>query len=290
MTLFDVRAAQRAQRLTLLLVLSLSAAAYTDQSAPTILRIATTTSVENSGLLAAILPAFERKAHVKVEVLPVGSGQALGLLKRGDVVAGLTHDPNAEASALEAGVITSYRKIMFNEFIIVGPREDPAHLAHASSAVDAMRHIATTGAVFVSRGDASGTYSREQELWALAKQRPAHHLLLETGQGMSATLRIASEKRAYTLTDRATFEQLRSGLRLASLYEGGSALLNTYAIFLRARLTAADREAGTKLADWFADGEGRQLVAGFLAKGQPVFNIWPANIPRNQPTDLPNAR
>jgi tungstate transport system substrate-binding protein len=252
--------------------------------------MATTTSVENSGLLAAILPAFERQHHITVEVLPVGSGQALGLLKRGDVVAGLTHDPNAEAAALAAGIITNYRKIMFNDFIIVGPPGDPAGIVHASSAVDAMQRIVATGATFVSRGDASGTYSREQELWALAKQRPPHDRLLETGQGMSATLRVASEKRAYTLTDRGTFEQVRSGLPLTSMFEGGPALLNTYSVFLRAGLTGAEREAGTMLADWFADGEGRQLVAGFLVNGRAVFRIWPTGTPRDQPTDLPDAR
>ena len=276
--------------LALWLVLVLSAAACANRSGLTTLRIATTTSVDNSGLLAAILPAFERRAHITVEVLPVGSGGAFDLLERGDVVAGITHDPGAEASALKAGVITGYRKIMFNDFIIAGPREDPAGIAHASDAVDAMRHIAAKGAVFASRGDASGTYSREQELWALAEQRPAHDMLLETGQGMSATLRVASERGAYTLTDRATFEQVRSGLRLDSLYEGGSALLNTYSVFLRTGLTAAEREAATTLADWFADGEGRQLVAGFRANGQTVFRIWPAGISRHQPTNLPTAR
>lgn len=253
-------------------------------------RVATTTSVENSGLLAAILPAFEAKYHTKVEVLPVGSGQALALLKRSDVAAGLTHDPAAEASALASGVITGYRKIMFNDFVIVGPGDDPAAVGHAADAVDAMRRIAASGAVFASRGDSSGTYSREQELWALAKQRPTDGRLLETGQGMSATLRVASEKRAYTLTDRATFEQVRSGLQLASWFEGGSALLNTYSIFLRVGLTGADREAATTLADWLADGEGRELVTGFLANGRAVFNVWPTGIPRDQPTALPDAR
>ena len=153
-----------------------------------------------------------------------------------------------------------------------------------------MQRIATARGAFASRGDRSGTHSREQELWALAKQRPFRDLLVETGQGMSATLRVASEKRAYTLTDRATFEQVRSGLRLVSLCEGGSVLLNTYAIFLRARLTATEREAGTTLADWFADGEGRQLVAAFLTNGQTAFKVWPAGIARTQPTNLPDAR
>jgi len=191
------------------------------QPTPPTIRLATTTSVENSGLLAAILPAFERSAHTNIEVLPVGSGQALNLLKRGDVAAGLTHDPTAEASALTSGIITDYRKIMFNDFIIVGPGNDPAEIAHAIDAVDAMRRIAASSALFASRGDASGTYTREQELWALSTQRPSDGRRLETGQGMSATLRIASEKGAYTLTDRATFEQVRSGLRLVSLSKGG---------------------------------------------------------------------
>lgn len=263
--------------------------AYGCESTPSI-RVATTTSVENSGLLTAILPAFERDHHVKVDVLPVGSGRALGLLKRGDVAAGLTHDPKAEASALQAGIITSYRKIMFNDFIIVGPPGDPAAVAQASGTVDALHRIAAKDALFVSRGDASGTYSREQELWALANRRPAQGRLLETGQGMAATLRVASERGAYTLTDRATFEQIRSRLRLMSVYAGGPELLNTYAIFQRAGLTGADRAAATALVDWLAEGAGRLLIAHFLANGRSVFHVWPAGFPRDQPADRPHAR
>ena len=283
-------AGRHARRLALMLVFPLCVEMWACQQKPRMVRVATTTSVENSGLLAAILPAFEAKYHTKVEVLPVGSGQALGLLKRGDVAAGLTHDPAAEASALAAGIITGYRKIMFNDFVIVGPRDDPAGVMLAADAVDAMRRIVASAALFASRGDASGTYSREQELWALAKERPTEGRLLETGQGMSATLRVASEKRAYTLTDRATFEQVRSGLQLASCYEGGPSLLNTYSFFLGAGLTGADREAATTLADWLADGEGRELVAGFQANGRAVFSVWPTGIPRDQPTHLPHAR
>ena len=147
------------------------------------IRIATTTSVENSGLLHAVLPAFERIAHTRVEVLPVGSGQALALLKRGDVTAGLTHDPAAEASALASGIITRYRKIMFNDFVIVGPPDDPAGIAHATDAVDAMRRIAASGATFISRGDESGTYSREQELWELAKRLSTRRPAARDGTG-----------------------------------------------------------------------------------------------------------
>jgi tungstate transport system substrate-binding protein len=249
--------------------------------------VATTTSVENSGLLAAILPAYERQARVRVEVLAVGSGQALNLLKRGEVTVGLTHDPAAEASALAAGTVTHYQKIMFNDFIVVGPPHDPAGVARASDAGDAFARIATHGVPFVSRADASGTFAREQELWALAKQRPLRDHLLETGQGMGGTLRVAGEMGAYTLSDRATFEQFQSGLRLTSLYEGGSELLNTYAIFVRTDSTRAERVAATALADWFADGEGRDLVTSFVANGRTVFNVWPAGTPRSRPGDLP---
>ena len=264
------------------------AGAYGCDSRPRI-RLATTTSVENSGLLAAVLPAFEREHHARIDALPIGSGRALGLLRRGDAAAALTHDPRAEAAALEAGIISGYRKIMFNSFLIVGPPADPAGVGRASGTVDALRRIADGGVLFVSRGDASGTYAREQELWALAGRRPSRAHLLETGQGMAATLRVASEHGAYTLTDGATFEQLRSRLMLASVCAGGPELVNTYAIFERAGLAGAERTLVTALADWLAEGGGRRLVAGFLINGRTVFRIWPRGAPRDQPGYRPSC-
>jgi tungstate transport system substrate-binding protein len=249
--------------------------------------MATTTSVENSGLLAEILPAFSRQTHITVEVLAVGSGQALNLLKRGEVAVGLTHDPAAEAAALSERVITGYQKIMFNDFVIVGPPDDPAGITRASGAVDGFARIAASDALFVSRGDASGTYSREQELWAMATRRPSQHRLLEVGQGMGGTLRIANEKSAYTLSDRATFERFRSNLRLAPLFQGGPDLLNTYAVFVRPGLAGTERAAASTLTEWLADGDGRQLIAGFVANGQTVFQVWPLGTPRGSPGDLP---
>jgi tungstate transport system substrate-binding protein len=263
------------------------AMSFACQRTPARVRMATTTSVENSGLLAAILPAFERDSHVAVEVLPVGSGQAMNLLKRGEVAVGLTHDPAAEATALTAGIITAYQKIMFNDFVIVGPPDDPGDIAHASNAIDAFARIAASNSPFASRGDGSGTHTREQDLWRMAKRRPPDTRLLDTGQGMGGTLRVASERGAYTLADRATFEQFRPALRLASLYEGGMELLNTYAIFSRAGLEGDERANADALTRWIADGDGRQRVADFTAQGQRVFHVWPAGIPRNRPTDLP---
>jgi tungstate transport system substrate-binding protein len=254
---------------------------------PEVIRMATTTSVENSGLLAEILPEFTRQRHITVEVLAVGSGQALTLLRRGDAAVGLTHDPTAEAVALADGVVTGYRKIMFNDFVIVGPPGDPAAVAHATNAVDVFRKIAESTSMFVSRGDGSGTYAREQELWTQAKKRPSADRLLDVGQGMGGTLRIANERGAYTLSDRATFERFRSALRLKPLFEGGPELINTYAVFIRPGLTGPALSAATALTDWLADGDGRQRVERFVANGQKVFHVWPAGSARDAPSDLP---
>ncbi len=249
--------------------------------------MATTTSVDNSGLLTAILPAFERETHVEVDVLAVGSGQAMTLVKRGEVTVGLTHDPAAEASALAGGVIDGYRKIMFNDFVVVGPAGDPAGVAGASDATNAFTRIATSGVLFASRGDGSGTFSREQDLWARAKTRPAAARVLDAGQGMGGTLRVASERGAYTLTDRATFERFRPSLRLALLFEGGPELLNTYAIFRRSGLSGDDRTRAEALTRWFAEGDGRRRVADFVAQGQHVFRVWPSGIAWDSPSDMP---
>lgn len=270
-------------------VSALLGAAIGCQSAPRI-RLATTTSVENSGLLTAILPAFEQEYGVRVDVLPVGSGRALNLLARGDVTAGLTHDPQAEAAGLEAGTIGGYRKIMFNDFVIVGPPEDPASVAQASGIVGALHRIVAAEARFVSRGDASGTHSREQELWRLAGRRPSADALLETGQGMAATLRVSSERGAYTLTDRATYDQVQPRLRLVVLFEGGAELLNSYAVFWRAGLSGVERTQAEALVAWLADGRGRQLVSEFPSSARPVFHVWPVGSPSRHPDDRPHAR
>jgi tungstate transport system substrate-binding protein len=254
---------------------------------PARVRIATTTSVENSGLLAAIVPVFERDSHLAVEVLAVGSGQAMNLLSRGEVAVGLTHDPAREEAALSRHVISGYEKIMFNQFVIVGPPADPAGVAHALNAVDAFARIGASDAPFASRGDGSGTFAREQELWKLAVRRPPAGRLLDTGQGMGGTLRVASERSAYTLADRATFEQFRPSLRLTSLFAGGTDLLNTYAIFIRADLQGEERENALALTRWFTDGAGRSEIAAFSAHGQHVFTVWPAGTSRGRPTDVP---
>lgn len=255
-----------------------------------ILRLATTTSVDNSGLLNALTPAFEAKNGVDVQVLAVGSGQALKLVERGDADVAITHDPAAEATALAAGYITTYRKIIFNDFIVVGPPSDPAGLRSASDIGDAMRRIAATGAPFASRADSSGTHTKEQELWRLAGVLPAGRHLVDTGQGMAATLRIASERAAYCLTDRATFLQLSPRLSMAVAFEGSPQLLNTYAVSRRTNLTNDKARLAASFTSWLTDGEGRAGLEQFRVNGHAVFFPWPAGAPRNQPADLPHGR
>ncbi len=255
-----------------------------------VVHMATTTSVESSGLLAVLLPAFEKDAGISVQAVAVGSGRALDILDRRDADVALTHDADAERRYLDRGVFGDYRKLMFNDFLIAGPADDPAEVRAATTAIDAMRRIAASSSTFASRADSSGTHSRELQLWNAAGRTPAGERLIETGQGMAPTLRIASERNSYVLTDRATFTQLGPTLRLAILSEGDPALLNTYAVTFRHGLTGDRLDRARRFFLWLADGRGRELIDGFAIRGQRVYSVWPLDRPRAQPEDLPRAR
>ena len=258
--------------------------------APDVLHMSTTTSVENSGLLTAILPAFEDASRIDVQVVAVGSGRALGILEKGDADIALTHDPDAEQLIVAKGVTARYRKLMFNDFVLAGPPADPAQVAKSADALDAMRRIVSSGRLFASRADSSGTHAREQRLWRDAGVRPDAKALLETGSGMAATLRVASEREAYVLSDRATFVQLASTLRLEILHENDPQYLNTYAVMTRSGLTDGRLTNANRLFDWLVGTDGRRLVAEFRIKEQPAFTVWPASAPADRPDALPNGR
>jgi tungstate transport system substrate-binding protein len=254
------------------------------------IRMATTTSVDASGLLQAILPPFQEETRIRVDVIAVGSGRAIALARRGDADLALTHDPDLERAFVSEGRAELYRKLMFNDFLIVGSAGDPARVREASDARDAMRRIAQARAWFASRGDQSGTDAREKRLWQLAGARPGQDRLLETGQGMAATLRVASERGAYCLTDRATFVQLANRLSLSPCFEGGSDLLNTYAVIVVKNRAGVTRTAALRLALWLSDGRGRDVIGAFRVKGRPVFSVWPAGVPRDSPDALPREQ
>lgn len=257
-----------------LLVAALAVGAACAPPADT-LRIATTTSVDNSGLLEAILPAFTRETGYRVHVIATGSGQAINLGRRGDVALLITHEPIGERALFDDGLVRYYRKFMFNRFVIAGPPEDPARISQAESAADAMRRIAAAGAPFASRGDESGTHVREKTLWAAAGVRPADGLLIETGQGMASTLRVASERQAYVLTDEATLAQLAPVVAIGALFVRDDALSNTYAVSILTTARPHRSPAAESLARWLAEGGARDLIAGFQIGGRQVFFPWP---------------
>jgi tungstate transport system substrate-binding protein len=246
---------------------------------PTTLDIATTTSVQNSGLLDALLPYY---TVADVRVHAAGSGRALEMLQDRIVDLVISHAPDAETRYLTSHRDWSYQKLAFNRFVLVGPASDPAHVKASTTVVDAFRRIAATPVNFVSRGDSSGTHEREQKLWGLAGVEPASGRLLTSGQGMANTLRQADEKRAYTLSDEATFWQLQRKIDLVVVSEGDELLLNTYAV-IRPR----DGETAARFADWLTRGEGRTRIERHLIEGRVAFHVWPLSCPGDSPTAMP---
>jgi tungstate transport system substrate-binding protein len=190
--------------------------------------LATTTSTQDSGLLDVLVPQFEKQTGITVKVIAMGTGAALRIASSGDADAVLVHAPDAEKKFIDAGDLVDGRRIMHNDYVIVGPEEDPAGVAQQTSVAGAMRTIADRG-VFISRGDDSGTHKQELTLWTAAGvDAGAISRREETGQGMGATLNVADQRRAYTLTDRGTYLSLRKRLRLRILFQGDPTLQNIY--------------------------------------------------------------
>ena len=250
--------------------------------------LVTTTSVGNSGLLDALLPAYEQNTGVRFGVHLAGSGRALVMLSDGDADVAISHAPEAEAMALSAHPAWWYRKIMYNDFVLVGP-DDPSRVRGAALLEDALRRIAAGGAPFFSRADASGTYEREQALWQLAGSRPAAKRLIATGAGMGTTLRVASQQGGYTLTDRATFLQLAPALALRIVSESDPRLLNTYAVIVNPDRPETSH-AAMSFGRWLSDGAGRDRIGSYQTGGMQGFHLWPLDLPRDRPQDVPGVR
>lgn len=270
----------------LLLFAAFAAAAACGNHPVAALTIATTTSVGNSGLLDVLARAYLDGRGTRVQAHLVGSGRALDMLASGTVDLVITHSPAAEAAALARHPQWSYRKIMYNDFVLAGPTADPAGARGAADVVEAMRRIASSSSRFISRGDESGTHERERDLWTRAGTTPGGGRLVVAGAGMGATLRVANEAEAYTLTDRATFEQHASSLAMRIVFEGGPLLLNTYAVIAD---PSGPREGEARaFGEWLASGGGRDLIAGYRgAAPSPLFRVWPVDRPATRPADVP---
>ncbi len=216
--------------------------------------LATTTSLNDSGLLDQLVPLFEEESQVKVKIIAVGTGAALRMGAEGNADVLLTHAPEAERTLVEAGDVTSRILVAYNDFVIVGPSDDPAGVAGMSDVSTALGRIATSGAPFASRGDDSGTHKKELELWSDSGLSPfveAEDWYIEVGQGMSATLTVANQRSAYTLTDRGTYLSLSSDiLELTPLVEGDPLLLNFYSVMI---VNGDKGRINTKASQQFAD-------------------------------------
>lgn len=219
--------------LALALVTGITLAPAAAQPSNPELILATTTSTQDSGLLDVLVPEFQRQTGYVVKTISVGTGQAMALGERGEADVLLVHAPDSERKWMEAGHGVDRRLVMYNDFVIVGPPSDPISLAGATSAVEAMQRIAANGALFVSRGDNSGTHQLELKLWKDAAFDPkGTSWYQEAGQGMGAVLTIANEKEAYTITDRGTYLARKATLDLTILAEGYQTFLNVYHVMV----------------------------------------------------------
>jgi tungstate transport system substrate-binding protein len=231
--------------------------------------LATTTSTQDTGLLDALLPVFEKRTGIKVKTVAVGSGEAIEMARRGEADVLLVHSPQAEEKLVAEGRGARRRAVMHNDFVIAGPPSDPARVAGTAKAADALAAIAKKKAVFVSRGDASGTHKKELGLWEKAAIKPEGGWYVESGQGMGATLRIASEKRAYTLSDRGTLVATQN-LDLKVLVEGDPALLNPYHV-IDVVGPGVNAAGGKALADFFVSKEVQLMIGEFTRGSQKLF-------------------
>lgn len=238
------------------------------------LRLATTTSTENSGLLAHLLPVFEEDSGIHVDVIAVGTGKALRLGKNGDVDLVMVHAPAAEKQFVANGYGLERKPLMHNDFVILGMPDDPAGLRQATSLKQAFTRLYNNQQiVFVSRGDDSGTHKKEQELWKLAGFTPRESQYLSVGQGMGATMRIANEKQAYTLSDRGTFLALKKTLDLQIVFEQVPELLNPYHMIVvnPERHPHIKQEEANAFINFLQGPKGQQLIRDFRIEGEPLF-------------------
>jgi len=237
--------------------------------------LATTTSTQDSGLLDVLIPEFEKKTGYKVKTVAVGTGQALEMGKQGNADVLLVHAPEAEKPLVDSGVGINYQLVMHNDFIVVGPENDPAGIKTAKNTVETFKKIAQSQSTFVSRGDESGTHKKEKEIWKEAGVTPAGKWYIQAGTGMGNTLNIASEKAGYTLSDRATYLANRKNLKLAILFEGDRTLLNIYHVMQvnPEKFSKVNADGAKAFVDFLISPEGQQIIGNFGKDkfGAPLF-------------------
>jgi tungstate transport system substrate-binding protein len=237
--------------------------------------LSTTTSTQDSGLLDVLVPLFEKQTGYSVKTVSVGTGQALALAAKGDADVALVHAPTLEKQYVAQGKLLNRRLVMYNDFVIIGPKDDPAKVRSTKSAVEALKRIAQAKANFVSRGDNSGTHVLEKSLWKSAGVEPKGAWYIEAGQGMGATLGIANERSAYTITDRGTYLAFGKKVILPIVIEGDKALLNIYAVMEvnPANGPRINSVGGKAFADFMVAPQTQKVIGTFGVEkfGQSLF-------------------
>jgi tungstate transport system substrate-binding protein len=236
--------------------------------------LVTTTTVQGSGALELLRVGFKQDTGIEIHPLVVSSGQALRLLGQHEADVTITHEPGAERAFLAKHDAKLYRQFMWNDFVIVGPANDPADVAHATSAADAFARIDRAHSRFTSRNDQSGTNTKERAIWKAAGVSPELNPgYLKMGQPMAHLLRSSSELRAYTLSDRATFEQLAGELQLRLLYAGDPFMRNVYGVILPRSAARPEAANAERFVDWLLHGRGRTLLETYEIKGKRAFHM-----------------
>jgi tungstate transport system substrate-binding protein len=264
------------RRLVRLACLLAAAACVHSALAQRFITVASTTSTEQSGLFRHLLPMFEHKTGIEVRVVALGTGQALDLARRGDADVVFVHARAAEQQFLQEGYGVQRFPVMYNDFVIIGPRADPAGIAGGSDTLEALRKIKAAAAPFVSRGDRSGTHLAELDLWSMAGiaiDREKGPWYRETGQGMGPALNTASSMNAYLLADRATWLAFRNRGELAILVEGDRRLMNQYGVMLvnPQRHPSVKRAEGQAFIDWLVSSEGQAAIAAYEIDDEQLF-------------------
>lgn len=256
--------------LSLILLMLLSSMAMAVEH----LKLSTTTSTDNSGLLAVLNPAFEAKFNAKVDVIAVGTGKALKIGSNGDVDVVFVHAPAAELKYVQSGDFIDRSAVMHNDFVIVGPESDPANIATASNAAGAFIRIANAKAGFISRGDDSGTHKKEKALWDNAGLTPDGKWYVAAGQGMGAVLKIADEKQAYALADRGTQIAYAEKMNLKVLFEGDEVMFNPYHVMAvnPAKHDHVKYDLAKKYIDFVTSETGQTIIKDFRLNGQQLFH------------------
>jgi tungstate transport system substrate-binding protein len=261
--------------LTVLLTLSLFLA-HTALAAER-LRMSTTTSTENSGLLAVLLPPFEKANDCKVDVIAVGTGKALKIGEAGDVDVVLVHARKLEDKFVAEGFGVNRRDVMYNDFVILGPVGDPAGVKGSKTAAAALATVAAKQAPFISRGDESGTHQKEKELWMAAGVKPSGAWYVESGQGMGEVIVMATEKQGYALADRGTYNAFKKDKTdLEIVFDGEKGLFNPYGVIAvnPKKHPHVKYDLAMKFVDYITGPEGRQIIADYKVDGEPVFFVY----------------